>query len=101
MPKKTTFKLETKLWIYPGHAAWHFLTIPKIESSAIKESFGANARGWGSLPAEVKVGQTNWRTSIFPDRKAGTYLLPIKAAVRKTEGLFSGEAVKYTVKIKI
>lgn len=97
---KRTFKLNTKLWLYPGEqASWHFLTIPKTESVTIKKSFGANSRGWGSLPVSVKIGKTSWDTSIFPDRKSGTYLLPIKASVRKAEGLFDGDTVRYTVSI--
>lgn len=99
---KKIFKLKTKLWLYPGeNAAWHFLTIPKTESAMIKKNFGTNARGWGSLPVEVKIGKTVWVTSIFPDRKAGTYLLPVKASVRKPEGLFADDMISYQIKIKI
>jgi hypothetical protein len=66
----------------------------------IKESFGATSRGWGSLPVTVTIGTTTWDTSVFPDRKSGTYLLPVKAAVRKAEGMFEGDAVSYQVTIK-
>lgn len=98
---KKNYKLKTKLWIYPGeNAAWHFLTIPKEESAVIKNLFGKNARGWGSLPVMVKIGKTVWDTSIFPDRKAGTYMLPVKAAVRKNEGLFDGDMISYSLKLK-
>lgn len=94
------FFFTAKLWIYPGQAAWHFITVPKKESAVIKEKHGKNARGWGSLPVAVAIGGTSWNTSIFPDRRSGTYLLPVKAAVRKKEGLEEGEPVSVKCAIR-
>jgi hypothetical protein len=39
------------------------------------------------------VGGTTWQTSIFPDRKTGTYVLPMKKAVRTAEHLLTGADV--------
>ncbi len=80
-------------------AGWHFVGIPKEPSAEIKKRFGANARGWGSLPVEVTLGKTVWKTSIFPDKKSGTYLLPLKAGVRKKENIESDDVVTFTIKI--
>ena len=98
--KASIQKFKASLWLYPGESAnWHFITVPKSISTALKESFGANARGWGSLPVSVTIGKTTWTTSIFPDKKSGTYLLPVKAKVRQAEGLFEGDAAAVTLKI--
>ena len=98
---KRIYTLKTKLWLYPGeYASGHFLTVPKAESAAIKQSFGAHSRGWGSLPVTVTIEKKKWDTSIFPDRKAGTYLLPIKAAVRRAEGLMLDDQVTYSITIQ-
>ncbi len=103
MKKETTkkkFTFTVNIWIYPGaNAAWHFVTVPKKESGTIQESFKEFTRGWGSLPVLVKIGKTSWNTSIFPDRKAGTYLLPLKKEIRRKEGLESGDSVKVTIEI--
>ena len=56
-------------------------------------------RGWGSIRVTTTIGHTIWKTSIFPDSKAGAYLLPVKADVRKKEKIKDGDAV--TVKLKI
>jgi len=97
--KKKLYKLKSELWIYPTEAAaWHFVTVDKKEAKEIKENFGAHARGFRSLPVEVKIGKTAWKTSIFP-AKDGTYLLPVKAQVRKAEGLFAGNRVSFAIKI--
>lgn len=95
------YKLKSKVWPYPGMAAWHFLTIPKKDSETIKKRHSVNARGWGSLPVSVQIGDTEWDTSIFPDKKSGTYLLPLKAAVRRAEGIDDGDTVEYAIKIRL
>ena len=41
--------------------------------------------GWGVIPVKVRIGQTEFTTSLFP--KNGTYLVPVKVAVQKAEGL--------------
>ncbi len=99
---KKTYKVSGKLWLYPGESAnWHFFTIPKKESAEIKEAFRGLTKGWGSLPVEVTIGKTKWKTSIFPDSKSGTFILPMKALVRKSEGLFEGDActVSFTIAV--
>jgi hypothetical protein len=88
------YRIRARLWLYPGAAAWHFITVPKWQGQEIRRLLGGSARGWGSLPVEATVGTTTWRTSIFPDSKSGSYLLPVKAAVRKAEGLAAGRLVE-------
>lgn len=91
---KKRFRVTATIWLYPGNSgAWHFVTIPKTESTMITSRFSSQKRGWGSLPVEVTLGETVWKTSIFPDTKSGTYLLPIKASIRQREGLFEGDTL--------
>lgn len=97
---KTTYKLRSEVVLYPGMGGWHFIYVPKKESEVIKEAFAAKRRGWGSLPVEVKLGKTIWMTSIFPDKKSGTYLLPLKAEVRKKEGIMHADIVTFSINIK-
>lgn len=78
-------------------AAWRFLVLPKKEAGEIKGARGKKARGWGSLPVRVTVGKTVWDTSIFPDKKSGTYVLPLKASVRKAEDIEDRDTVSYTI----
>lgn len=99
--KRASFVLKSKVWVYPGMASWRFITVPKKESEAIRKKHGTHARGWGSLPVTITIGGTSWNTSIFPDKKSGTYLLPLKAAVRKAEGIFDGDTVLYSITLRV
>ncbi len=56
-------------------------------------------RGFGSVRVEATTGGSRWRTSIFPDRTRGCYVLPVKRAVRRAEGLDVGEVALIRLEI--
>lgn len=70
-------KFKTKVRIWEGPSAWYFVTIPVKESAQVREKFRNVHRGWGSIPVNVKIGKSEWKTSIFWEKK-GTYLLPLR-----------------------
>ena len=94
---KKSYKLQSKLWIYPGESAnWHFMSVPQKESVEIKKKV-LEKKGFGSVRVTVTIGKTSWQTSIFPEKRSGTYLLPVKADVRKKEHLLEGDRVAFTL----
>lgn len=97
----TEYKFRSKLWAYPGMAAWRFLSLPAKDSQKIKTLFGDLAKGWGSLPVKVTVNKTEWKTSIFPDKKRQCYLLPLKREVRKKEQIEDKNTVNFKIRIII
>ncbi|MEK9160471.1 MAG: DUF1905 domain-containing protein [Patescibacteria group bacterium] len=84
--------IEGALWKYQGTAAWYFLSTTKAQGVQIKAR-EKRRLGWGSMPVRVTIGQSTWDTSIFPS-KEGSYLLPVKASVRKAEMLEEGTRVR-------
>jgi hypothetical protein len=54
--------------------------------------------GWGVIPVTVRLGQTEWKTSLFP--KNGGYLVPIKDSVRKAEALGQGDVVTLRLEVR-
>lgn len=98
--KKNKYELKGKMFLWSGDKpSWHFMPIDKKVSTQIKKDFSGNTAGFGSLPVRVQLGTSDWKTSIFPDSKSGTYVLPIKKKVRSTEDIEAGEMVKFTIKI--
>lgn len=98
--KNPTYKMKGKVWLYPSEtAAWHFVSLPEPQSRQISQTFGALKRGFGSLRVMVTIGKISFLTSIFPDHKTGTYLLPLKASVRKSEGIKTGDTITFTIAI--
>lgn len=94
------FSFRSKLWVYPGPAAWYFLTLPKALSATIKKLFGANRPGFGSIAVTASIGSTTWKTSIFPSTKERAYLLPVKASVRTGESLKTGSMINVHLAIR-
>lgn len=92
------YKFKAKVWEWAGPSAWHFVTLPEKDSVSIKTLFGEHKRGFGSLKVQAVIGSSAWKTSIFPEKK-GTYLLPIKADVRKKEKISSGSIVNVYVSV--
>lgn len=91
---RTRFTFTAEVWEHDGPGAWHFVSVPEADADEIEEAFGHAAKGFGSLRVDVTIGRTSWSTSIFPDRKRGTYVLPVKKAVRDTQRLAAGSRAR-------
>jgi hypothetical protein len=86
-----------EIWYWRGPAPWFFVTVPEKQSSDLKEISVSVTYGWGVIPVQVRIGKTDWQTSLIP--KDGHYLVPIKASVRKAENLEEGDNV--TVRLEV
>ncbi|MBT4917183.1 DUF1905 domain-containing protein [Candidatus Peregrinibacteria bacterium] len=94
-----TFTLKSTVERWKGKAAWHFMTISIEISEQIKAFNEMPRRGFGAVAVEAKIGNTAWKTSIFPEKK-GTYVLPVKSDVRKKEQISSGDKVEVMITLQ-
>jgi hypothetical protein len=85
------FEGEIFQWDARKDAAWFFTALPPELSEDIRE-IPRPYRGFGSVRVRASVGGSTWTTSIFPDA-GGSYVLPLKKAVRVKEGLEDGGPV--------
>ena len=94
-----TFIAPLFLWNGEG-GAWHFVTVPEEQSAEIRREAAAAGprRGFGSVRVEASIAGVRWRTSVFPQR-AGTYLLPVRADIRRRAGIAAGDAVVVTIEL--
>ena len=101
------FTVKTPLWRWQSAtapAAWFFVTIAGDEADGIRMAamtgqWMDGRKGFGSARVEARIGGTRWRTSVFPHKESGGWLLPVKAAVRKAEGLAEGDEVTVAVSL--
>ena len=77
--RSVTFTGELYLW-QARSDSWTFLAAPVDVSEEIRDSLPVPPRGFGSVRVEVALGGTTWRTSLFPDKAKGAYVLPVKRA---------------------
>jgi hypothetical protein len=87
MLKLVVVVFDAELWIWDARRAdsWTFVSMPTSASEEIRDLAEGSRRGFGSLRVRVTVGGSTWMTSIFPGSGGGSYVLPIKRAIRKAE----------------
>jgi hypothetical protein len=93
------FEFDGKIWYWRGPSPFFFVTMPEKESHELKEISSMVTYGWGVIPVDVQIGDTKFKTSLFP--KDDLYLVPVKAAVRKAEGLEEGDEVTIRLEVTI
>ena len=91
MPKKV-FEISGKVVRYTVEpASWYFVYLDDQTTAAIRAA-RTKTVGFQYVPVEASIGETTWRTTLFPT-KEGPYLLALKAKVRQTEGIREGQLV--------
>ncbi|MFF4306407.1 DUF1905 domain-containing protein [Streptomyces sp. NPDC001601] len=87
-----------------GPAPYYFVPVPEEECEDVRAVAGMASYGWGVVPVEVTLGGVGgvggvvFETSLFP--KDGGYLLPLKSAVRKAQGVAAGDEVRVVMRVR-
>ncbi|CAN5368258.1 hypothetical protein BH11ACT8_BH11ACT8_27290 [soil metagenome] len=80
-----------------GPSPHHFVAVPEDLAAELALTTSMVTYGWGMIPATVTIGDTVFTTSLWP--RDGGYVVPIKVAVRRAEGLDLGDVA--TVRLTI
>ncbi|SEN30878.1 DUF1905 domain-containing protein [Cryobacterium luteum] len=95
-----TFEFQATLWEATSTSSWVFLSLPTDVTDEIRERSTRPRRGFGSIPVAVSIGDTSWTTSIFPDGKRNSYVLPVKKAVRTQQELAVGDTAAIVLSLE-
>ncbi len=95
----SSYSFRAELWQYPGEAGWHFLTLPADVADDLREQAAAFRKGFGSVKVTAEISGHTWQTSVFPDSKSGSYVLPVKRAVRTAARISDGDEVAVQLEI--
>lgn len=90
-----SFTAEVIEW--RGPAPFYYAVVPPQEAEEIADLSRELTYGWGCIPVLAVVGETAWETSLFP--KDGGYLVPLKVAVRRAEGVDLGDLVDVSLEL--
>ncbi len=96
-PDRMKLEFTGEMWFWKGPAPWHFITVPEEDCGELEVTSAFVTYGWGMIPVTAQIGGTEWKTSLFP--KDGQYIVPVKASVRKAEGLEVADMV--TVRLAV
>ena len=90
-PESLDLEFSGELWYWRGPSPYHFITVPGDLCGELRAMAAVVSYGWGMIPVRVRIGASEWETSLFP--KDGGYVVPVKDVVRKAEGLAVGDTV--------
>lgn len=91
------FSASGEIFEWRGPAPFTFLAVGERESAIIKRDSKHYTYGWGVLYMHGLLGDTEFSTTLMP--KDGRYLIPIKVALKKSEGVDIGDRI--TVKFNL
>ncbi|MEA5558049.1 DUF1905 domain-containing protein [Nodularia spumigena] len=97
---EATFEFSGRLfeWDARDDSSWVFVTLPFDVAEDIRD-MDLPRRGFGSVRVRVRCGTSEWRTSVFPDSGSGSYVLPLKKAVRTKEKLAVGGIARFEIDV--
>lgn len=90
-------EFEGEIFYWRGPAPFLFVAVPEKPSGDLKTISPIFTYGWGVIPVHVRIGKTEWKTSLFP--KNGRYLVPIKKSVQEAENIGIGDSVLIRVEV--
>jgi len=88
-----------ELWFWRGPAPWHFVSVPEDDCQQLEATSAFVSYGWGMIPVAARIGETGWKTSLWP--KDGGYIVPVKADVRRAEGIDVGDVVSVRLAVDV
>ena len=92
-----TLEFSGEVWYWRGPAPHHFVSVPAEQCADLSAASKLVTYGWGMIPVRARIGETEWKTSLFA--KDGGYVVPLRATVRKAEGFAEGDTVTVTLSL--
>jgi hypothetical protein len=92
------FSFEATLIHWRGPSPFVFAPVPLDVAAELRRLAKLVTYGWGMLPVEASLGGVSFTTALFP--KDETYLLPVKAAVRRKAGITVGDTLTVALAIR-
>lgn len=91
------FEITGEIIEWRGPAPFYFVATPPEVTDEIEIYKRELSYGWGVIPATVTLGTTTVTTSLIP--RNGSFLVPIKDALRKPNGVQCGDDVSLLVEL--
>ena len=90
---ETRFEAEVVRFDSPG--GWHGVFLP---TDAVAEArFFGRANALGAIAVRAQIGTSEVKTSLFPDKRRDSFLLPLKTALRRSENIKEGDRITVTL----
>ncbi|MDJ0979729.1 MAG: DUF1905 domain-containing protein [Erythrobacter sp.] len=99
MTESVTATLPLKRW-QGDRGTYHLVTFAGDAAEALathaalhRMEFGRQ-RGFGSVKLTARIGDTQWRTSVFPQKQQSEWVLLVSKKVMRAEGLSADDRIE-------
>jgi hypothetical protein len=93
----TEFRFEAPVIYWRGPAPHVFAKLPDDVAEGLRALGPGVSYGWGCIPVAATIADVAFTTALIP--KDGTYLLPLKVAVRRKVALEEGRDVAVEMRV--
>jgi hypothetical protein len=93
------FRFTAIVFEWRGPAPYHFVALPERDAQEIADLAASVTYGWGMIPVRAWTGGTEFTTSLW--RRDGTYVLPLKDAVRRSERIEVGDTIAVAMELRV
>jgi hypothetical protein len=94
---KAQFRFEAPVIYWRGPAPHVFAKLPAEVADALRALGPSISYGWGCIPVAAAIEGVEFTTALIP--KDGTWLLPLKVAVRRRIALEEGRDVAVAMRV--
>jgi hypothetical protein len=91
-------RFEAEIVYWRGPSPFFFAPIPSGLAETIRSVAKRVSYGWGMIPVAAKVGGVAFSTAMFA--RNDTYVLPLKADVRRRANITGGDIVTIEIVIQ-
>lgn len=84
-------RFEAEVIRFDAPGGWHGVFLP-VET-ALEARFFGRANPLGVIAVQVQIGTTTVRTALSPDKHRDSFLLPLKADLRRREKIAVGSHI--------
>jgi hypothetical protein len=92
------FSFQAAVIHWRGPSPFFFAPIPEPHAATLRRVARFVTYGWGMVPVQARIGEVVFTTALFP--KDETYLLPLKAAVRRKADITAGDVITIEMTIQ-
>jgi cytochrome P450 len=94
---KECWTFEAEVFQWRGPSPYFFVSTPDDVDAFLHDHAVELSYGWGVIPARVTIGATEVGTSLIP--REDVYLVPLKVALRRPEGIDDGDVVRVRLSV--
>jgi hypothetical protein len=92
-------RFEAEVVRFDGPGGWHGVFLPTDAASEAR--FFGRVNALGAIAVRVQIGATQVKTSLFPDKRRDSFLVPLKAELRRSENIKEGDRITATLLVDL